>query len=218
MRGMGLPVLAAVAALGIVGTAAAAEGTAAFTIGTVKLTMPVPDGFCVPTGANADLAASTAEADRYGATLATFLACNRKPGIHPWSQYVLIKTPLGYQDRLFEKEPVLARMDAEGRGPNTPRLTEEMTEELAEQTENALGERIEMRGSYGYAGRDADCAYLAGPMQMTLRGQTLTARVASCVTIVGGKAVSVNIYDFRLAYTVQQLTARTKAIALSIRP
>lgn len=218
MRGMGLPVLAAVAALGIVGTAAAAEGSAAFTIGTVKLTMPVPEGFCVPTGMNADLAASNAEADQHGATLATFLACNRKPGIAPWSHYVLVKSPYAVKDMTVEKEAALAMLNAEGSGPNAPRFTDEMTEELAENTESAFGERIEIRGTFGFAGRDADCAYLVGPMQASVRGRTVNARVATCMTVAGGKMLSVNVYDFRLVHTVPQLKAQARTIALSIRP
>jgi hypothetical protein len=217
MQGMGLPVLVTVVALGMAGTAIAANRSATFLIGSAKLTMPVPDSFCTPTGKDVEIAATNALADKRSATLATFLACGRNSGISPWAHYVLVKSPNETQAQTYEKEEILARLDAEGNGPNSPRFTEAMTNELAQDTESALGERIEFRGTFGFAGRDKDCVYLAGPMQITLRGRSVDARAATCLTAVSGKVLTVNVYDFRLAYTVPQLKEQAHAIALTIR-
>lgn len=212
--------LAAVAGMLVLTNAAlAAVPEISFKVGAVALKLPQPSGFCPPSAQDAPMAAANANADPHNLTLATLLACNRSPEIRPWSNYVLIKTPNMLANGTYEKVETLDQMNAVFAGPNSPKFDDKMTDEIGTNTERAIGVRIEITAEYGYAGRDADCVYLAGPMQAQVVGKTVKGLIATCITVAGGKMIGVNLYHISAApdmAALKAMKAQVRAIGLSI--
>lgn len=211
---------AAVAGMLVLANAAwAAVPEIGFKIGAVALKLPQPAGFCPPSASETPLAAASADADPHNLSLATLLACNRSPEVRPWSNYVLIKTPKMLANGTYEKVETLDQMNAVFAGPNSPKFDDKMTDEIGTNTERAMGVRIEITGKYGYAGRDADCVYLAGPMEAQVVGKTVKGLIATCITVAGGKMIGINLYQFAetpdLA-AIKAMKAQVRAIGLSI--
>jgi hypothetical protein len=210
---------AVVGVLALASPAVAAVPEIGFRIGAVALKLPLPSGFCSPSASDAPMAAANADADPQNLTLATLLACNRSPEVRPWSNYVLIKTPKMLAAGTYEKVAALNQMNAVFTGPDSPEFDEKMTDEIGTNTERAMGVRIEITGKYGYAGRDADCVYLAGPMQAQVAGKIVKGLIATCITVVGGKMIGVNLYHISEApdlAAVKAMKAQVRAIGLSI--
>ncbi len=200
------------------GTALAAVKLVKFQIGAVRLVMPLPQGFCEPTGSMIGLAQAAAAADRQNVTVVTLLACNRSPKLEPWRNYVLIKAPIGLLNTAFSKQAGLNQMDQVFAGPNSPKFDEAMTQKIAEDSEQSLGAQVEIRGQFGYAGRDQDCVYLAGPMQGKVSGvdKVATGQIATCITVTGGRMFAVNLYEIPAVKPISELKAQARQIALSI--
>ena len=217
--GKGWSFAAVTGILVLANTALAAVPEIDFKIGAVALKLPQPTGFCSPSDKDAPLAAASANADPHNLSLATLLACNRSPEVRPWSNYVLIKTPKMLANGTYEKVETLDQMNAVFAGPDSPKFDEKMTDEIGTNTERAMGVRIEITGKYGYAGRDADCVYLAGPMEAQVVGKTVKGLIATCITVAGGKMIGINLYQFAetpdLA-AIKAMKAQVRAIGLSI--
>ena len=200
------------------GTALAGEKLLKLQFGTVRLVLPVPQGFCEPTGSMAALAKANASADPDNATVATLTACNRTPAIEPWQNYVLIKAPNGLINTAVPKETGLDQLDKIFSGPDSPKFDDAMAKEIADDTERTRGARIEITGQFGYAGRDTDCIYLAGPVQRRVEGvdKVATGQIASCITVVGARMFSVNLYEMPAVSPIAKMKAQAHTIALSI--
>ena len=208
-----------VGALALASAAVAATPDIRFTIGSTLLALPQPTGFCLPTEDQAPLAEAIAAADNQNMTVSTLLACNRNPAILPWSNYVLIKTPTAMVGRVFDKASILDEFDGIFSGPNSPKFDDKTTQEVAKGTERALGVRVEVTGTFGYAGRDADCVYLAGPMQAQVEGRIIKGLIATCITVSWGKLVAVNLYKIAPnpdLTEINAMKAQARAIGITI--
>lgn len=200
------------------GTAEAAPAQVRFKVGETELAMPLPESYCEPTGRDIELAAMNASADPDNVTLATLLACTPLPNGSRWHRYVLLKVPRGVLAGTFQKQDFLAQMVAVFTGPNAPTLGEKETQEMARDTERALGRRIEIRGTYGYDGYDADCLYLAGPLQAQINDKLIKGQAASCFTVSGGKPFIVHVYELPPVTPLDKLKVKARDIANSVHP
>lgn len=212
-----LTILAGVLACASAAVAAAPQ--VRFTIGTTPLALPQPAGFCPPDEGQAALAEANASADTQNLTVATLLGCNRNPAIRPWSNYILIKTPKALAGRVLDKATTLEEFEGVFAGPNSPKFDDKATQAIGKDTERALGVRVEVTGTFGYAGRDADCVYLAGPMQAQAEGRTIKGLIATCITVAGGKVVAVNLYQIAPEPDIKSIPAmkaQARAIGVSI--
>jgi len=185
-------------------------------VGATSLRLPMPPGFCSPAKTELEKAAKLAQSDPSNVTLTTLLACKRPAAINPWSNYILIKAPTAAIGLTLPKEPTLARLEAATRGPGASPQDDKMNAKIGDNATKAFGERIEVGGSYGAAGRDADCVYLAGPISVQKSGGTIEAHAATCMTVVKGKVIAINLYDFVNKTDYAVLKAQVRKIALSI--
>jgi hypothetical protein len=82
---------------------------------------------------------------------------------------------------------------------------------------DAIGMAVDLSGNVAPRGKDEVCAYLGGTMAVASRMSSYTLAVGTCVTAVGGRAMSVNWYgsDERPA-GVARLLAKAKGLALTI--
>lgn len=200
------------------GTALAAEKVIQLNFGTVQLAMPVPQGFCEPTGVSAELAKANAAIDSDNTTLATLTACDRSSATEPFQNYVLIKAPNKLLNQPFLKVMALAQLDEVFSGPNSPKFDDAMSKKTGDNSERELGTRIEISGQFGYVGRDRDCVYLAGPVQAKAAefDKVATGQIATCITVVGNRMFSVNLYEVPAVKPIGEMKKQALAIALSI--
>ena len=200
------------------GTALAGEKLLKLQIGTVRLILPLPQGFCKPTGAMLESAQANAAFDERNFTLATLIACDRTPLIAPWGNYVLVKVPKSAIGSTFPKGEFLDALDKSARGPDDIISNEKMSADVANDSERVWGQRIEMHSKFEYAGRDRDCVYLAGPFQRNIAGSdnVTSGQAATCMTVVGGRFFAVNVYEIPAVQPISDLKQQAHRIALSI--
>lgn len=201
-----------------IGLAPAADRSYPFKIGEVDLAMQTPDGFCVPTALYAAQADALAKGDPQNVTVVTLLACDRSPAVSPWANYVLVKAPIIYLNAAVPKAEALAQIDAEMSRSKSSLIDDKMSEDIANSSEKTLGTRVEMRGSFAYAGRDTDCVYMAGPLQGKADGREKAGQLATCITVSGQRFFAVNIYEFPAVKSIEALKAQVHDIAMAIHP
>lgn len=194
----------------------AAVASITLQVGPTRLSMPLPTGFCVPRGYVAGVAEAVAKADDQNATLATLVDCEHQDDAKAMNNYVIVKAFRKAVMLNFEKASTLDQLDKAAAGPNAPKFDETMSKRTTDSLEAATGQRMELAGDIGYAGRDQDCIYLAGRMSLKDKPET-SLLMAACTTIAGGKLLTVYRYDARPAADVAKLKAETRAIAASIR-
>lgn len=187
-------------------------------VGDQSLQFPLPMGFCEPASELRAYTQAMAASDPVNVTTSTLVACNRGPSVVWNSNYVLIKAPTRSLQMRTTKAEALPLLEAVFTGPDAPKFDEAMTNEIGNSTERTLGTRLEVRGAYGFAGRDADCVYLAGPLQVESQGKKVVGQVGSCITVAGGKLLTVNVYYTGSDDRIAALKASARDIAVSIRP
>lgn len=198
--------------------AAAAEKMIGFTVGGTSLKMPLPAGYCEPTGELADFSDKIDALDKDNYTPITLVRCEKAGSRGAFEDYILIKSPKVAARSTFEKASGLAQLDQAVRQMNASGINETTADKFADDSERELGARIELEGKFGYAGRDQDCVYLAGPVAGSVNGTTVKGLVASCLTIAGGKLVSVNVYEMPAKTNIAAMKVRARSIAVSIQP
>lgn len=189
-----------------------------FTIGETKLAMPLPSGFCEPTGKAADFAKRFAAIDSENQTLATLVACDKMNTQEAFQSYILIKSPNAAANVKMERSQGLDLMEQVMTRPDAPKFDERMSEQFEKDTERELGTAISITGTFGYAGRDKDCIYMAGPMSGSVKGKTVNGLIGTCLTFAGGKMIGVNVYEIPAKTSIPAMKARARTVAMSIRP
>ncbi|MGB7655240.1 MAG: hypothetical protein WBL74_07145 [Novosphingobium sp.] len=198
--------------------ALAASGAVNFTIADRELAMPVPAGYCLPEGIAAEIADMTARTDKDNKTLASFVDCKGQGTQAAMVNYVLVKSPNSAAEFTMDKTEALDMLTEAGTSPDAPKFDEAMASEMADNSEEAFGKRIELTGNVGYAGRDADCVYLAGRLALKSDPGGKSLWLGACMTVVGGKVLTVYRYDARSTAKIADLKAHAKMVALSIHP
>lgn len=194
----------------------AVAASVALQVGPDKLSMPLPTGFCVPRGYVAGVAEAVAKADDQNVTLATFVNCEHQDDEMAMNNYVIVKAFRKAVMLRFEKASTLDQLDKAATGPNAPRFDENLAKRTSDSLEATTGQRMELTGDFGYAGRDQDCIYLAGRMALKDKPEK-SLLMAACTTVAGGKLLTVYRYDARPTADVAALKAETRSIAVSIR-
>lgn len=209
-----LVVLAAAAAP----AAEAAASVATFDVADKHFTIPAPAGYCRPTGDLAVFDAQIASADPGNATLASFYACGRKPATLPVWEYVYVKAPHSAAGLTVSKVDALAAFVEVFNRPDAPRFDQTMSDTISENYDQAMGLQVEVNGTWGYIGSDADCVYIGGTVVTKGKGKVMPINGATCLSAVGGKVIAVNVYADPKAAGIPELQRRARTIFLTIRP
>lgn len=186
-----------VASLGVSGPAAAqSAATADFETGGVRFTLPLPQGFCLPSGGGVAAAEQLAAGDERNLTLLTLYPCGYQgDGAH---DYYLIKIPKRAIGVTVDREQLLSAIAAENAKPASaadPRMAP--------------------------AGRDEMCVYLTGRFQLEVRGKPRSRVMGSCLTVAGGRVVAIYRYgDGATADEAKALLPMARAVAdsITVRP
>lgn len=187
----------------------APAGTIAFTVHGDAFGVSAPAGYCAPAGARAAQMDTANSWDSQNLTPVSLIRCGTDGG-----DYILVKTP-----RLAERIE-LSRADFLGV------MKEQFTAELVEQG-LAMGSRDLSQGSgvevtiggdsFGYRGADETCVYLGGSLEAAgADGRKVAGQVGVCITLVRGRLITVNAYDFGPDADAAALMARSRAMAAMI--
>jgi len=215
-----LRAFAALAALAVVGAAPphaqASPQVGTFRISGVGFEMPIPTGYCLPSGKGGDVAQLMAAADQQNVTHLTLLACQDDWG----KDYILVKTPS--QALLVDvgREEALKALAA---ALDTPALKEQFSSgklvtDAGKGMSDVLGRKVDLVGEIKPVGRDEACVYLAGTTEVKTADVSYRIAVGGCITVVGRRMLTLYVYGSDTgAAGVAALVARSRRLMETIR-
>lgn len=182
-----------------------------FAIGDEKFTMPLPEGYCVPTGDDVMASAKFADSDSGARTLVDLDLCGTF-GI----DYVLVKTPRNHSQIPFSK---LRFFEIVARQMRQPETIERATDRASEDVSELLKEEVSLdTQEYGFDGYDDDCLYASGLIAVVTADDTVKVPAAGCTTVINRRVLAIHAFDSsHKPATVEELKNRARSVALSIR-
>ncbi|MDQ8757289.1 hypothetical protein RCO27_13745 [Sphingosinicella sp. LHD-64] len=190
---------------------------ASFRMPGIEFELPIPAGYCLPQGAQADAAQLLAAADSLNVTHLTLVRCEESP--EAATDYNLIKTPRQALLTTIERR---AFLDSVGEAFATTELTQLMESgSLNSQSEEGIsqviGRQIDISGSIRPLGRDQVCAYVGGTVQMQSNEVSYDISMGACMTIVSSRLLFIYAYGPASGSAgVARLMVRARRLAESI--
>lgn len=202
-------------------TAATAESSrlADFRVGGVSFAMPMPEGYCQPSGAQADVAQIMSAADTVNVTVLTLNRCGGAI-VTGAGDYTLLKTPTGLLVQNISRATLLAELGREFANTDAMKaMSENSVAEAAGSLTKLGGPRMTMTGKLLPRGRDEVCGYLGGSTHVESGATAYDQAVGSCITAVGGRVIVIHRYGKQIDDAgILQLMREARAMALSIKP
>ena len=183
-----------------------------FAIAGEDYVMPVPGGFCLLTGMEKSLMEQFGKADTANVTPVDVHRCGTFG-----TDYVQIKSPIGIPSLPIPREQFIPLLGEELKKQH---LIDQGFEAGRKNVDAMTGGEIDMQvDRIGYVGSDEQCAYISGAVQVAAgENKPHKVLVGSCGTIVGTRHLFVHSYAREDAnIPIEQLMARSKAVALTIR-
>lgn len=178
--------------LGLIALVAAGTPEA-LQVGTVALEMIPPTGFCAPATPEAKAGAQlTAAMDQDNMTLSTLIPCGATKMDGP--DYFLVKAPNAALAATYERETFMAELEKAMALPTfaDPSTTNSRVEQ---NIEKVIGQRPDLTGGVKPLGRDKVCVYMGGVMSLTSGDISYSRAITACMTIVGGKIITIYRYS-----------------------
>ncbi len=211
------------AALGAAGAALALSAavhaqdarSTGFVVADKSFTLAVPEGYCLPEGADKALAEAFADLDTLNFTHATLRRCDM-----PETDYSLVKSernaqPIGIPRAMFIAV-VAKQLESELAQQQIAQGIDKAGEDLSKGTGDALTVN---GGSARAGGFDETCVYILGTAVIGAAGTDTTTHFATCLTLAGGRVFAVHSYTQDLGNVpYDTLKARSRTIAASIAP
>jgi hypothetical protein len=195
---------------------------ASFRVGGVAFGLPLPKGYCLPRGQQVDIARLVAAGDLRNVTHLTLFPCDAPvdaAGLSAQRDYILIKTPKEVLNVQLTREALLQGLGEAFENPAFAQAlaSGQLLKDAGKGVSDVIGTPIDLSGNIAPRGKDDVCAYLGGTVGIASRTNSYTLAVGTCITAVGGRAISVNWYgsDERPA-GVARLLANSKGLALTI--
>lgn len=207
----------AFAALGLLaapgGAAAKDEAQHRFTVGGKAFTVPVPQGYCLPTGGAIALAEKVASLDSMNLTHANLDRCGTFG-----EDYVHIKSPRTSQPVPMPRADFLALIARELQTASGQKLVGDAIEEAGRNVAKGTNNEVQFDNAVPrFIGQDDMCAYMVLVSDVVGAQGAIKIRGVICMTVVGAEFMNVNAYAIEGRGTTEaQLKDRVRAIALSI--
>lgn len=184
-----------------------------FTVGGKAFTIPVPQGYCLPSGATVALVEKIASLDTMNLTHANLDRCGTFG-----EDYVHIKSPRTSQPVTMPRAQFLALIARELQTTAGQQLIDDAIENVGRDVAKGTNNEIQLDNAVPrFTGQDDMCAYMALVSDVVGAQGTIKIRGVICMTVVGGEFMNVNAYAIEGRGTTEaQLKARVRAIALSI--
>ena len=217
---MPMPIAAQILALlGASNAAASAnQEQASFRINGVSFEMPVPAGYCLPSGEQVDVIQIMAAADDRNLTHLAFLRCDGQND--PYQDYVLVKTPRQAVSMSMTRDQLLLSMEGEFRnGPLADRRARQaLIGSARESFSSTTGVAMELDGDIRPLGLDDRCAYLGGSFTVTSPDITYSLSLGGCITATEDRVFWIAWYGPRQGSAgVEDLLARSRSLAEQVR-
>jgi len=195
------------------GAAAKGEPLHRFTVGGKAFTVPVPEGYCLPSGPTVEIARKVAALDTTNVTHANLDRCGTFG-----EDYVHIKSPRQSEPVPMPRAEFIALIAREIQTASGQQLVDDAMEKAGRDVAEGTGNDIQLDNTVPrFFGQDDVCAYMAMTGDVVATGGTVTVRGVICMTLVGDQFMNVNVYALEgKGITDAQLKARARAIAASI--
>ncbi|MBB6426631.1 hypothetical protein [Sphingopyxis sp. JAI128] len=166
-------------------------------LGDVPVKGVIPDGYCLPTGADEAAADMLAKGDRDNRTHAMLIRCDQrnKPGGTKYDYY-LVKSPHA-QPPAMKRAEFIALMTEELKLPayQSGDATRPEIGKAGDNLSTALGTRVDLSGEIRPRGADAVCIYMGGELEVRSAVASYPIAVGGCGTVVAGQILFVYAYD-----------------------
>jgi hypothetical protein len=195
------------------GVSAQSKAAHRFTVGGKTFTMPIPQGYCLPSGATSALAERVAALDTMNVTHANLDRCGTFG-----EDYVHIKSPRQSLPVPMPRADFVALLARELQTANGQQVVGDALAEAGRDVAEGTDNEIKLDNTVPrYAGQDDVCAYMALTGDVAGPTGTVSMRGVICMTVVGGEFMNINAYAMEgKGITDAQLKARVRSIAVSI--
>lgn len=192
---------------------ARAEERQSFKVGNTAFSYVVPEGFCLPTGADVAVAEAIAALDKASVTHANLDRCGTFG-----EEYSHIKTPIRNEPVRMAKPLFLAVIAREMQSASGKAAMEAAGRQVeANIAEGTGGADVLKVGTPTFGGHDKDCAYLFVYLDVLVGQETKKGLASGCLTVVGQQFFSVNSYALvESGVTFEALKERSRVIAVSL--
>ena len=196
-------------------SAASAQASQSIRVNGVEIQVPIPDGYCLPTGTDVDAFQLLAAADRENVTHLSLAPCGGSAV--PALDYILIKTPREALLADIDRAGLLQGMGLVFDSPEFAAVMAATPGQVADNLSSTLGRQVDLGGELRPRGRDDVCAYLAGTMRVASGPQSYAISMSGCITAVGRRVVTINWYGpDRGPEGVAALIVRSRQLAASM--
>lgn len=184
-----------------------------FTVAGKSFTVGVPEGFCLPEGADKALAQAFGDIDTLNFTHATMRDCKNADG-----DYAIVKSERNAQPISIPKPMFIALAAKQLESELGQQQLNQGIESGSQDVAKGTGEAMTINsGSARAGGFDDDCVYILGSVVVAAGTQQVTTDFATCLTLVGGRVFAVHSYaDAGGNVTDDTLKARSRVIGASI--
>lgn len=189
-------------------------------VGGRKLDVPIPQGYCLPSGEAAEDAKAQAKLDDRNATLLFLVDCRREKAME---NFLVIKTPLSMLTSDVSKDELLQELGGEGfNDPDFRRRLDagEFEKHASERASEIAAKNVTIETTFKPRGLDQTCAYLGGNYTVTgIKDKAHTMAVAACITAVGNRGIG--LYASRIVTSGQSFEGLYKPLrdwAHTIKP
>lgn len=160
-----------------------------------EIVVPMPAGFCDPTGGYIDGAQAVAAADNDNLTLITLYDCAEMArGEHP-SHYAMIKAPKSGLSKRVSRGELVKGMGDIPQNTFTDQIQKEKLTEVGRNVSKVFGEDAALTGSIAPIDKDDLAFYLGGVLGLSVAGDTpQNVSVVVALTTVKDHIVSYNFY------------------------
>jgi len=163
-----------------------APRTAQFTVGTVRLQVVLPEGYCLADQALFDRTQGTIDKGQNTSHL-LIVVC----GAETLEQdFYAIKSPINTANLAITRQALLAQMKTTFASPELAGRMAALNAQGTAKTE-ANGARVDFKGGIKPFGTDETCAYIGGLLTVEGRDRTMDLAQGTCISAVGGRMFAV---------------------------
>ena len=183
-----------------------------FNVGDDSFAFPMPEGFCLPTGIEAQASQLLAQADSQNQTPVDIQKCGTYG-----EDYILIKYPSALPPLQMTREVFLSMVADQFKNQEQINAG---AQQGADDLEEAFNDQVEIdEVKIVPAGIDEVCAYLSGRAVVSSpQGEPVTMLVGSCGSIVGQRHIFIHSYAaVGEGLSNDDLRARSKALMLTVQ-
>ena len=179
----------------LTGGASAEPAQTQFRMAGVNFIVPLPDGYCLPTGKDIDVSQAMAAADSENVTHAMLVRCDNDELM----DYYILKTPKQVMMAQVSMADFLSAMGEAFANPAMKKLIHgDEIEKVVERDLNAvLGTKVDFVGEIKPLGQDDQCAYLGGIGDFSNIPKPYKIAIGACMTVVSNKVITVYSYGPR---------------------